>query len=605
QVSSLRSQEDENRDSCRVCFSVEDSGIGIKEEVLTKLFMPFSQADTSTTRRYGGTGLGLVISRRLVELMGGKLEVTSVPGKGSRFFFEIEMLVASEDTGVADRPKMLDDNMSFLVVDDQETARSVLRSIITSWHGLIDEASSGTEAVECIIQAHKKNKPYDFILMDWKMPGELDGISAIRRIRELHESGDLKGPETPVFIISAYDRDELPDKEVIFQGFLSKPFTASDLYNAIIEVSVGYKSSVSRHAKVYGIPSFAGYTVLLVEDNDLNQLVATKFIEKTGADIITAKNGLEAIELFGHKPVDLILMDLQMPEMDGFEATKRIRKMEREMAIRENPSISPASIFHIPIIALTAAVMEGDRDRAASAGVDIHLSKPIDEQELYKVMGDFLESNADAGDKYSSAPVSNGPFPVMDDFDLKQGKSASQGDPIFYRKLLRGFDRQLSENFISMADNMPTLKLAEIQQFAHALKGIAGTVGATRVAMIAEKIDKICKSGARPTRDIAENLRQAIFSALEQIEMNISAEPDKGNEEEINEPEGLEILNELLVLLRNSEIAEDNLLNRAVRYVGNRVNTEAADALRRLVENYDMGNAEKLIVSILGEIKSE
>jgi CheY-like chemotaxis protein len=370
-----------------------------------------------------------------------------------------------------------------------------------------------------------------------------------------------------------------------------------------MEVSGGDKKAHAQINKAVSIPSFKGYTILIVEDNDMNRLVATKFIEKTGADIITAKNGIEAIDIFGNRAVDLILMDLQMPEMDGFEATKQIRKIEQEMGIPKGSSMSQGSLNRTPIIALTAAVMDGDRDRAASAGVDMHLGKPIDEQELYKVIGDFLESKSDPGVQAPEPAESKEPFPIMDDFDLKQGMAASQGDPVFYRKLLRVFDTQLSGPFSDIADSIKTLGVAEIQQLAHTLKGIAGTVGATRIAVIAEEIDKICKSGKRPSIDLAQNLSRAIISARKQMMIHLN-KSETDISEEVDAKEGIEALNELLILLTNSEIAGDNLINKAVRYVANRVNRETADELFRLLENFDMSGAEKLIERILEEIKN-
>ncbi len=604
QDSGFSHQVDENHISCCFCFSVEDSGIGISEELLAKLFKPFSQADTSTTRRYGGTGLGLVISRRLVELMGGRLDVKSIPGKGSRFFFDLEMPVKPGAMGISDRPAMLADNISFLVVDDQETARSALRHIIESWHGTVEEADSGLEAINMARAAYERGREYDFIIIDLKMPGEVDGLAAIRRIRELFHTSVFKGQKAPVFILSAYNRNELPDDDLNFQPFLNKPVTASDLFNVITEVNRGVSRVSYQPDKPVLIPSFAGYTALLVEDNDLNRLVATKFLEKTGTQVIIAKNGLEAIEIFRNEPIDIILMDLQMPLMDGFEATKRIRKMEQEMGIRKRAYMSQGSLSRTPIIALTAAVMEGDRERAASAGVDIHLAKPIDEKELYRVMGDFLGGNAGAGASDLRYPETREPFPVMDDFDMRQGKSASQGDPAFYRKLLRVFDRQLSEHFIHMADNMPALRIDEIQQQAHALKGIAGTVGAARVAVIAEKIDKMCKSNTMPGQNIAEDLKQAIVSAREQIGPHIN-KPEPDIKEAVGAKEGLLALKELVMHLHKSELAKDNLINKAVSFVANSVNKEAAAELLRLVENFDTDGAEKLIERILGEVQNE
>ena len=591
-----RVRDGDGSESCLLRFSVEDSGIGMDEAQVAKLFQPFSQADSSTTRKYGGTGLGLVISRRLVEKMGGTLEVTSVPGQGSCFFFAIELPLASSAKGLSGRPCGVIDGMSFLVVDDQEVARMVLRRILEGWHVEVEEATNGIDAVRAVVTAHQQGKPFDYILMDWKMPGELDGLAAIRRLHQLHAQGELKGPETPVFVISAYQRDELPEKELIAcQAFLAKPVTASDLFEAINETTGG---TISAHyaSGLSAVPSFAGNTVLLVEDNELNQEVANRFLEKTGVRVITACNGREALTwLESGEAIDLILMDLQMPEMDGFAATQAIRRLE---------SNDLAASKRMPIIALSAAVMQDDRERAAAAGVDGNLAKPIDERDLYRVMGSHLSKRESVAAQGLPVAIDASPaFPDLEGFDKLQGKRTTQGDTVFYAKLLRNFDTQLAGTFSGLAERMHTLDPAELQRQAHALKGVAATVGARRIADIAASIDQACKTGAPLSEAMVEELHNAIGSARSQIALHQA--PAAEAVVAIDEKTGRQALHTVLELLRNSTMVDDDLLNALLGYISTRASYAQAEALRERVEQIDLEAAAVLLEKIAKELHGD
>ncbi|AEI14436.1 multi-sensor hybrid histidine kinase [Flexistipes sinusarabici DSM 4947] len=570
-------------DSCRLRFSVTDSGIGMNEEQMGRLFNPFSQADSSTTRKYGGTGLGLVISRRLVEAMGGRLEVTSAPGEGSTFFFTIELPKASDQTGLADRPASLSDNMKFLVVDDQEPARIVLREILESWNGDVVEAAGGRKAVEEVLAAQKQNRPFDFILMDWKMPGEMDGLEAIRHLKHLHETGTLTGDETPVFMISAYSEDEIPRSESdLYQAFLEKPVTASELFDAIMQAT-GKEMGTVQQTNSATTPSFAGYTVLLVEDNEMNQEVATAFIEKTKAKVITAENGTDALQCYEENSIDLVLMDLQMPVMDGFDATAEIRR-------RENDSEGNA---HVPIIALSAAVLDADRKKAAEAGADGHLGKPIDSQELYAVMGQYLKSSGSISEE-SASPEEEAAeeFPVLEGFDLSRGKASAQGKRDTYLKLLRNFYTQITGAFADFPDRISSLTFEEIHHEAHTIKGVAATVGALRVADAAAAIDMAGIEQTAPTESMINELRDALLCAKEQIAPHLSIEKSTVA---VGEEEGRKAMDTLLEILRNNELPEDDLVETVVAFVGAEAGSEKAGALRSSIEQFDMDSAVDLL----------
>ncbi|WP_179953337.1 PAS domain S-box protein [Desulfobotulus mexicanus] len=560
-------------------FSVEDSGIGMDNEQIKKIFQPFSQADTSTTRMFGGTGLGLVISKKLVEAMGGELLFHSEPGKGSTFFFYLNLEEASSERGIADRPEALGEKMHFLVVDDQKPARTVLRKILESWNASVHEAGSGMEAIEAVMEADKKEKAFDCILMDWKMPGELDGLGAIKKLDALYKNKVLKGPKSPIFVISAYSREELPREKPLFKAFLSKPVTASDLFEAMVEALGSGNLPRITPKKDSKIPALSGYRILLVEDNALNQEVATRFIEKTGAGVILAENGLKAIEMTEREKPDLILMDLQMPIMDGFEATRKIRETERP------------DKQGLPIIALSAAVMENDRIKAREAGTSAHMAKPIDEAELYRTLARFLEPRGWINKEKPENDVNH--FPELYGFNRKRAMAASLGDRAFYVKMLTSFARQLEEVFIPNTQKITRLNPEEIQHMAHALKGTAATVGAEQVSEIAETMDKTCKQGKLPPDTLIHSLEKALISAEYEIRNLLSSE-QKGEKKaplSVNEEEGRKALGLLLASLQQSELADDALLDTALDFIESMHGPETADEIRRFVEIFDMDQA--------------
>ncbi|RKT45115.1 response regulator [Thiocapsa rosea] len=379
-------------DQVRLRFEVSDTGIGMDAGQVDRLFQAFSQADSSTTRKYGGTGLGLVISRKLVERMGGDLAVASSPGEGSVFSFDLLLPVSREDTGPGNTRAI--SGARVLVVDDHSVARTVLREILESWRCRVEEAASGAAAVRAVIEAERAGMAFDFILMDWKMPGEIDGLEAVRQLFRLRKEGVLTGAEAPAIIVSGYNRDDLPKDRPGLNGFLGKPVTASTLLDTLLEARGGepHPGKPARPARP-ATPSFAGAAILLVEDNALNQEVAKRMLQRTGAVVTLAENGVEAVELATSQDFDLVLMDLQMPIMDGFEATRRIRL--------ERPDL--------PIIALSAAVMEIDRNDAREAGMNGHLAKPIDTVELYRTLALWLTCHDDAEPKGSAAGTTDTP----------------------------------------------------------------------------------------------------------------------------------------------------------------------------------------------------
>lgn len=348
-------------------FSVADTGIGIPPEKQAVVFDRFVQAESSTTRKYGGTGLGLAISKQLVEMMGGRIWVESEVGKGSTFHFTASLDVAERAAQIAEAATEAGClvGLRVLVVDDNVTNRRILRETVSHWHIAADEAASGQEAIEMLHTACQKGRPYQVILLDAAMPG-MDGFEVARHVRE--QEPDRK---TKIVMLSSIHRKEL--QEVFgsedMDALLTKPIRREELRRTLAQLcSQGRVSSDVEGEKPTTAQKEPRIQVLLVEDNAINQRIASLMLAKQGCEVVVASNGYEALEKLESASFDLVFMDVQMPEMDGFEATRRIRADARWQAM--------------PIIAMTAYAMKGDRERCLEAGMNDYVTKPVKGEEL-------------------------------------------------------------------------------------------------------------------------------------------------------------------------------------------------------------------------------
>jgi PAS domain S-box-containing protein len=362
-------------------LTVSDTGIGIPQDKLKMIFAPFSQADTSTTRKYGGTGLGLTISTRLVEMMGGKIWVESEVGKGSQFHFTTRVGVADTKEikiGTIAPPEMLR-GVKVLLVDDNRTNRRILEGMLKRWEMKSTPVEDGEEALKQLSAAREAREPYGLILTDMHMPN-MDGFTLIERIRQKPELATA----TIMMLTSAgHQGDAARCQDLGVAAYLLKPIRQSELREAIARVlgareQEGAIPLVTRFSLHDAREPSASLRILLVEDNLVNQRLATRLLEKRGHRVTVAGNGREALEALAKEGFDLVFMDVQMPEMDGMEATAAIREKEKGTGFRQ------------PIIALTAHAMKGDRDKCLAGGMDSYLTKPIRPQELDEVLEDFM-----------------------------------------------------------------------------------------------------------------------------------------------------------------------------------------------------------------------
>jgi len=364
-------------------FEVRDTGIGMSPEEQQRLFQPFSQADASISRRYGGTGLGLAISRNLVQLMGGELQVNSAPGAGSRFYFTLPFrLQAGVPAAMGRSGTAALRGARVLVVDDNAAARIVLAEMCAGLGLQVEVAVDGNQALDLVAEADTQDIPYRFVLLDWKMPG-MDGVGCARALGERH----LRHPAPVILMVTAYSLDEatkrLSEQHVTIGVLLNKPVTPSTLLDACTAVlgkvappSLSPALSSGQAAESARPSGLEGARILLVEDNEINAELAVELLTDAGVQVSVARNGREALDSLAIGHFDAVLMDCQMPGMDGYAATRALRQEK--------------SLQDLPVIAMTANAMLGDREAALAAGMNDHITKPIVIDEMYATLARWL-----------------------------------------------------------------------------------------------------------------------------------------------------------------------------------------------------------------------
>ncbi|GAB6090746.1 PAS domain-containing hybrid sensor histidine kinase/response regulator [Spirochaeta dissipatitropha] len=541
---SIRAVAPASNEHISLNFSVHDTGIGMSTAEADRLFQPFTQVDSSTTRRHGGTGLGLVISRRLVEKMGGELTVKSEPGKGSTFSFTLTLPVNTEDSGEVGCPIMHGERV--LVVDDQEAARHVICDLLHHCGFVTETADSGQKAIDAVVVAEQSGKPYDFILMDWMMPNGMNGSETCEELERLRRIGTLKHTRPPILMVSAYRKDDisLPEQGLI-TDFLPKPVTTSSLYNALMRAESGNPVARERSSSVHKpVPALNDRSILLVEDNETNRELAWFLLNRTGARIRTAENGAEAIEAVREESPDLILMDLQMPIMDGFEASRTLRSQG----------------YTGPIIALSAAVMENDRRKADEAGMNTHIGKPIESDQLYATLSEHLGSVKAAA---QAEPEDTQVLPErLPGFDLARGRRQLGGNEAVYARELKSFGKKLRRDFEPLLENLRSGNTEAAQPLAHSLKGAAGTLAAVDLQHLAGQIDHNLTQGNHVDSNLIDDMEQALFAA-EHVLTSLK------NSSELHVSGTADAVESLRSKLSKSELVDESILQEALAYLRN------------------------------------
>ncbi|MCK4784094.1 MAG: response regulator [Desulfobacteraceae bacterium] len=472
-------------------FSVRDTGIGLTQEQISKLFEAFSQADTTTTRKYGGTGLGLTISKHLVNMMGGDIQVKSKPGQGSTFSFTATFTEALEIEKKCFVPPQDLRGMRVLVVDDNATFRELIKEMLESFTFEVTVAASGKEGLAKLEKDSEKN-PYELVIIDWRMP-EMDGIKVSQLIKN-----HPKLPKIPaVILVTAFGREEVMQRfqKAGLDGFLFKPISYSLLFDTIIEI-FGYKDSRKPLIMTKGteeteaLKQIRGAKILVVEDNEINQQVAKELLEKVGLIVTVVSNGKAAVKAVAKAHYDLVLMDIQMPEMDGFEATRHILTNSR------------GGIQDLPIIATTAHAMTGDREKSLEAGLNDYLSKPIDPDRLYSVLVKWIKPKerqvSDQPDSRISEKYADQMIlvpPEMPGIMVKSGLAGVGGNARLYRDILIRFYKDYSNATKQIKNALEKGDIELAQHLVHTVKGLSGTIGAQELHVSAGELEASIQHG--------------------------------------------------------------------------------------------------------------
>ena len=616
-------------DYARLVFAVKDTGIGMSEEALAKLFKAFSQADDSTTRRFGGTGLGLVISKHLAELMQGDIFITSEEGKGTTVEVQLTLGLVDESTQQYSESHRELSGVPVLIVDDDENSRTTLVEMLKRLSLRPKAVDSGEKALR-EIESMDLSNPYQVVLMDWKLPG-MNGSETTKKIKELNL------PQAPVVImVTAYGRSEIFHYATSsgVDGFLHKPVTPSLLYNTIqdsLALRDGKILTPKENTKPNDDCDLSGKRILVVEDNQINQQVASELLTSKNAEVAMADNGKEALDmLLATKdgkipPYDLVLMDLQMPVMDGLEATYNIR--------------ADSAFDNLPIIAMTAHAMQEEHDSCKEAGMNDHIAKPIDVNALYRTLNHWLNREESPPQpfrpgqpekkpefdpnsshelrelRWSSAtndhqdnsctPVEADLVEALPFFNVKTALTRVAGNTELYKKMLSRFAKEYANKDAELSSMLKNDKKEDAILIAHSIKGLSGNLGMLGLFDAARKLEDSLRSDMSCT-DIEVQSQLTAFSmtlqqSLNQINLFMETAGKTENKPVVSEsvpldPKKLASLREALY---ESDAKSQELFYELEQELQNLIPEGKLGILRENIENFEFDEAYELLETLL------
>ncbi len=571
-----------DKDIATIMFCIKDSGCGISNANQQKLFQEFSQVDNSATRSFQGTGLGLAISAKLSNLLGGKVWLEeSKEDIGSTFCFTIKIEISQNQFEVEYEFAKEMQNLSVLVVDDNNIAIEVLTHMLESFNYNVTSVTNGKDAIE---KVNKNN--FDIIFLDYKMPN-MNGLETFKELKRIHKE---KLPKT--IMITAYSHDIINhdiDHEGI-KGYINKPISPSILYNKIIEVLSNKKPLINATRESNQTETnFNGFKVLLVEDNYLNQEFTTLMLKKNGFEVDIACDGIESLQKIKSKDYDVVLMDIQMPNMDGLEATRKIRQFNGDY------------FQNIPIIALSANALVGDKEKSIEAGMDEHITKPINPKQLFNTLANFLnidsiEQNID-NIKIKSVYKLN-----QNILDTKDALVRICGDEDAYIKILH----QFKIKYRDILDDIKILReksdIDSLYKKVHEAKGVAGNISAKPLFLVLSSMNTTLKNNKIPTNEVCEEFQQQmekLFSEIDKLDILINTKNLEFDTEKVTS-----LLNKISMNLEHDIVISQEYLQEVIPYLQDN-HKVFSDELVTFIEEFDTEYALILIEKFLKDLNND
>jgi two-component system sensor histidine kinase/response regulator len=568
-------------------FNVSDTGIGLTSEQKGKLFQSFQQADSSTSRKFGGTGLGLAISKQLANLMGGDVGVDSEFGKGSTFWFTAKFKL---DKTITKRVLFKEDlsSKSVLVIDDNEPARLIIEDMLIAMSLKVTAVESAEKGLQAVIDADKKSAPFDMIFVDWHMPPGMNGIEFVKALKKL-----IISKKPPCVLVTGYAKDDVINDATIegIEHVIAKPINASLLFETILSIfnlqatEHHIQKTNSNPAKI-DLNSLKGARILLAEDNLLNQQIATEILEDEGFIVEIANNGEEAVNMANQSQYDVVLMDMQMPVMDGLEATKIIRQK--------------FSNNDLPILAMTANASDADRDKCLEAGMDAHITKPIDPNLLFAGLAKWIKgknSNSTNNEKVVTHSKDEIKIPEIDGVDARLGLQVAAGKVSLYIKMLKTFS---TDQINAVSDIKSALDLSDYltaQRVVHTLKGTCGSIGATQLQKIAGNIEDQCKDKIK-IEEIIKNLeivQPQLTLIIDSIKKALPEDKKLASTSSFDASQVKPLADKLRELLENNDTEANDLLEKSEELFMQFFGKEMFSKISESLQNFDFESALSLV----------
>ena len=588
--------QERKQDSVLLYFSVEDTGIGMTQAQKKKLFRAFSQADMSTSRKYGGTGLGLTISKRLCELMGGNIGVNSVYGKGSEFYFTVRMDVQRHVQKKRDIFPNVLKGLKTLVVDDNESARLVMENYLKDFDFRTDSVDCGQSAVRQVGEALQGDDPYKLIFMDWKM-ADIDGVQASKKIRAL-TSGKI---EPKIIMVTSYGREEIMEqaRSVGIEAFLIKPVCQSLMFDTIIQalgqtIADPVEPGAEQIENACELDAIRGAKILLIEDNEINQQVVVELLESEQFVVDVAADGQEGVDKYlasAQAPYDIILMDLQMPVMDGITAAGLIMQ-NREFKVP-------------PIIAMTADAMSGVEKTVLDAGMKDYITKPINIKEFFATLEKWIQPGKREPIEKNRTPGHRAVIrvPEIRGINVLDGLTRIGGSSTAYLKLLRSFANNNAQFKAHLVKAMKDNDWLKAIRMAHTLKGVSGNIGAMGLFASCRDLETQLRKENKDMQSVDEHLEnthtelQQIITAVTEVLAEIKTpEREKVRQADIKELRG--VIGKLQAAIRDSDTESSEILTQLEEMVSGADMVRIVAEIRKWIDGFDYEKALELLETI-------